>query len=160
MKYKLKRKYRAQNVRINDNGYRNDLPKFKEFRKYGIVNGEKYLPKSKEASERFENCILVDGCYLIPNEYLEKKSGNDRPIVEEATKMDSSSWSKELKDNATYYRSGAIIGAMSGGLVAIYFKKSMWKWGIAGALAGAYIGYQIGEARNYGKKPIFIKIKK
>jgi hypothetical protein len=148
--FKLKQDYKAQNVNINDDGYDNDLPKFKEFKGGQRIRAMKYTPKTDEALKRFgdDDNILVDNAFIIPKSIV-NKIGLEMP---EEFKKNATMFGKglgtQLREGAKSYYTGAVIGAVVGGLTAVYFKRKILLFAGLGAMGGGYIGYKLVEGKN------------
>lgn len=147
--FKLKQDYKAQNVNINDDGYDNDLPKFKEFKGGQKISGMNYTPKTAEALKRFgDDNILVDGAFIIPKSIVNKIGLEVPEEFKKNATMFGKGLGTQLREGAKSYYKGAVIGAILGGLGAVYFKKKILLFAGLGAMGGGYIGYKLVEGKN------------
>lgn len=53
---------------------------------------------------------------------------------------------EDIVNASKAYRNGAIIGTIAGIATGMFFNKSIWLFGIAGLVAGGFIGYKISNA--------------
>jgi hypothetical protein len=122
--------------------------------------------------------IIVDDRYLFPIEYVEKtdkfpylkkESSFDETIdrikqqsvllsEKEKEKLDELGFSikstiegkksMEMKKQANSYKKGAILGLACGIFSALYFKKSIWVFGILGVAIGGYVSHKLYVAKK------------
>ena len=122
--------------------------------------------------------IIVDDRYLFPIEYVEKtdkfpylkkESSFDETIdrikqqsvllsEKEKEKLDELGFSikstiegkksKEMKKQSDSYKRGAVLGLACGIFSALYFKKSIWVFGILGVAIGGYVSHKIYVAKK------------
>lgn len=122
--------------------------------------------------------IIVDDRFVFPIEYMEKtktfpylkkESDFDETIdrikqqsvllsEKEKEKLDNLGLSmkstiegkkaKEMREQADYYKRGAILGLACGILSALYLKKNIWIFSILGVAIGGYISHKIHIAKK------------
>jgi hypothetical protein len=63
---------------------------------------------------------------------------------------------KEMKNEASSYKRGAVLGLACGILSALYFKKSIWVFSILGVAIGGYVSHKLYVAKqgNNNVQPI------
>jgi len=122
--------------------------------------------------------IIVDDRYLFPIEYVEKtdkfpylkkESSFDETIdrikqqsvllsEKEKEKLDNLGFNikstiegkkaTEMKKQSNSYKRGAVLGLACGIFSALYFKKSIWVFGILGVAIGGYVSHKIYVAKK------------
>lgn len=125
-----------------------------------------------------KNHILVDERFVIPLEYVEKtdkfpylkkdsKFGetierikqqsvaisekekeeldrvgtNIKDVIEGKTK-------KKITNRAKAYKNGALLGLGGGIILALYFKKNVWTFGLIGVAVGGYVAHELHKAKS------------
>jgi len=146
---RLKQDYKAPNVTVGDDGYDNDLPKFRDFKQNQAVSAIKYEPKTQEAVTRFgKKSVLVDGAYVIPKDLIRTK-GLEVPEEMLSGKI-GNGLGTQFRENAKSYYKGAMVGAVIGLMGGLYFNKSLLMFSAIGGLCGGYIGYKLVEGTQDG----------
>lgn len=122
--------------------------------------------------------IIVDDRYVFPIEYVEKTekfpylkkdSSFDATIdrikqqsvllsEKESEKLDELGYNikstiegkkaKEMKNEASSYKRGAVLGLACGIISALYFKKSIWIFSILGVAIGGYVSHKLYVAKQ------------
>ncbi len=122
--------------------------------------------------------IIVDDRYLFPIEYVEKtekfpylkKESSFNETIDrikqqsvllsekESEKLDNLGYdikstiegkkAKQMKSEASSYKRGAVLGLACGIIGALYFKKSIWVFGLLGVAVGGYVSHKIYVAKQ------------
>jgi len=125
-----------------------------------------------------KNYILVEGRYIIPIEYvnktdkfpyLKKESEFNETIdrikqqsillsEKESEKLNELGQSikstvegkraSQIKQEAKYYKNGALLGLGCGIITALYFKKNIWIFSLLGVALGGYVAHKIHKAKQ------------
>lgn len=82
---------------------------------------------------------------------------DDSRIEKNINEINNGIYGKKMNDKSVGYKKGAVVGLVVGVLAGMYFKRSLFMFGLIGVVGGGYIGYKIAEAsetknefKNYG----------
>lgn len=106
-----------------------------------------YMPADKEISLRFAPSILVNNTYIVPLSVVETVESGSIYSSDGTKDKPSEILFEQQKITGKGYKVGLIVGALTGSATAMLFRWSVWKFAIAGALIGGYMGYRVSEAK-------------
>ena len=128
--------------------------------------------------------VIAEKRYIFPSDYVEKvdeftylkrdSSFDDtvKTIKENAVQMSNKekekldnvgedvkgvvegTLKKKITNEASSYKSGALVGLAGGVVLALYLNKSVWTFGILGVAIGGYVGNKIYKAKQGKAKNI------
>ena len=162
LQYRIKHSYRAQNANVQDQTVRNDQPRYAVFGEGQQVWCRIYTPLNPELKVRYAPSIIVNNAYIIPLSIAEKLTFNQygtdgaaNPIPE-ASKIMSGTLSEKVTSSGKAYKTGIVIGGLSGAALGMLMHWSVWKFAIGGALIGGFLAAQVSDAKNQGADIKFI----
>jgi hypothetical protein len=167
--YKMLFSFEALDI-VKSEQTNSDVTKY--FEEGDIVVAEPYMREK----------IIVECRYIIPTEYVEKsdeftylKKSSDfdqtmSHIKDQSVKINEKknaqldsvglnvkdviegNTKKKITADAKAYKNGALLGLGAGVITALYFKKSVWSFGIIGLAVGGYVAHKIKKAKEGNNK--------
>ncbi len=133
-----------------------------------FTEGDNVFGVEKPKEKGMIPSVIVGGKYLIPLTYVSALEESDRTLetsvddtIQDSVKSISDQKAVDgikdritgkakvvVKAKASSYKTGSVIGATTGVLGALYFKKKWWVWGGIGLLVGGYVGHRISQAKK------------